>query len=292
MSLSFQNQRALCSILRNASCFATVSRSRTPRSWIRAITTKHTEDAPSISFGPDADIVLSKYIKKPLSRQESTGKAGVKSTQSPHEKATVEDNFEIHEYVDLSSPSQATSAQDIEVDEQMEFDQPPRRRKNAKIDRGDGKREKPFKGTIQSPAKISSTSRPRQDREEWQIQKQVLKEKFKEGWNPRKKLSPDAMEGIRGLHEQDPIKYSTAVLAQQFKVSPEAIRRILKSKWLAKSGPEKLDERREKFAKRHDKIWDQQAELGLRPKRTKDATVEDPDQFEHDMNRRRILREI
>ena len=111
-------------------------------------------------------------------------------------------------------------------------------------------------------------------------------------WNPRKKLSPDAMDGLRGLHEQDPVKYSTAVLAEQFKVSPEAIRRILRSKWLAKAGAEKMDEKRERFAKRHDRIWDQQAELGLRPQRTRDASVEDPDRFELDMERRRVLREI
>ncbi|PYH78009.1 hypothetical protein BO82DRAFT_249753, partial [Aspergillus uvarum CBS 121591] len=60
-----------------------------------------------------------------------------------------------------------------------------------------------------------------------------LKEKFKEGWNPPKKLSPDAIEGIRHLHQVAPEQFTTPVLAEQFKVSPEAIRRILKSKWRA-----------------------------------------------------------
>lgn len=126
----------------------------------------------------------------------------------------------------------------------------------------------------------------------WTTQKNALKEKFKEGWQPRKKLSPDAIEGVRDLHEQDPIKYSTEYLAQQFQMSPEAIRRILKSKWSSKQGADKLQERRERWAKRHDRIWDSQAELGLRPPRTKDKEIEDPDKFEQDLERRRILGEI
>lgn len=131
-----------------------------------------------------------------------------------------------------------------------------------------------------------------EDADTWAIQKNALKEKFKDGWQPRKKLSPDAMDGIRGLHEQDPIKYSTELLAEQFQMSPEAIRRILKSKWLARQSPEKLQERRERWAKRHDRIWDAQAELGLRPPRTKDKEIEDPDKFEQELERRRILGEI
>lgn len=132
-------------------------------------------------------------------------------------------------------------------------------------------------------------SQPRPKLDKWAEHKNSLKEKFPEGWAPRKKLSPDAMEGIRGLHEQDPNKYSTPVLAEQFKVSPEAIRRILKSRWLPKAGPEKMEERRERWAKRHDRIWDQQAELGLRPQRKKETNVEDPEKFEKEMVRKEIL---
>jgi Neugrin len=119
----------------------------------------------------------------------------------------------------------------------------------------------------------------RPQREHWQIQKDALKIKFGEqGWSPRKKLSPDTMEGIRALHEQFPQKYTTPVLAEQFKVSPEAIRRILKSKW--RPSPEKTEERRGRWAKRHDRIWDAQAEMGLRPKRTKDRKPEGPEKLD------------
>lgn len=124
--------------------------------------------------------------------------------------------------------------------------------------------------------------------EPWQIQKQALQEKFgSDGWNPRKKLSPDTMEGIRALHAEDPGRYSTPLLAEHFKVSPEAIRRILKSKW--RPSEKELEKRRERWAKRHDRIWDQQAELGLRPKRTAERSIEDPDEFEENLRAKEIL---
>lgn len=47
-------------------------------------------------------------------------------------------------------------------------------------------------------------------------------------------------------------------------MSPEAIRRILKSKW--RPSGEELEERRKRWEKRHDRIWSHLSELGLRPK--------------------------
>lgn len=38
--------------------------------------------------------------------------------------------------------------------------------------------------------------------ENWAARKIALKRKFPEGWRPGKRLSPDAMEGIRILHRQ------------------------------------------------------------------------------------------
>jgi len=59
----------------------------------------------------------------------------------------------------------------------------------------------------------------------------ALKEKHPEGWNPPKKLSREAMDGLRALHHTQPEVFTTPVLAQRFRISPEAVRRILKSKW-------------------------------------------------------------
>jgi hypothetical protein len=102
-------------------------------------------------------------------------------------------------------------------------------------------------------------------KEEWQIQKVALKEKFPEGWRPRKRLSPDALDGIRALHSQFPEQYTTEVLAENFEVSPEAIRRILKSKWTP--SPEEETSRQERWFNRGKNIWSQMAELGKKPPR-------------------------
>lgn len=59
-----------------------------------------------------------------------------------------------------------------------------------------------------------------------------MKERFPEGWNPPRKLSREAMDGLRVLHKHDPATFSTPVLAERFHISPEAVRRILRSKWM------------------------------------------------------------
>lgn len=66
---------------------------------------------------------------------------------------------------------------------------------------------------------------------EWKRQKLALKEKFKgEQWSPKKKLSREQMESMRLLKKQFP-NISASELGNQMKVSPEVVRRILKSKW-------------------------------------------------------------
>lgn len=114
--------------------------------------------------------------------------------------------------------------------------------------------------------------RPTRKHEPWFVYKQALKKKFPEGWNPRKKISPDAMEGMRALNAQYPEECTREVLANQFKISQEAVRRILRSK----PKPEAMQARqRTRWAKRHDQIWDNFSELGLRPKRNKDRSADE-----------------
>ncbi|KAL4933466.1 mitochondrial ribosome assembly protein RRG9 [Aspergillus undulatus] len=121
--------------------------------------------------------------------------------------------------------------------------------------------------------------KPPKRREAWEVQKDALKKKFPAGWTPPKKLSPDAMEGIRHLHSVQPNKFTTAVLAQEFKVSPEAIRRILKSKW--RPSEAEMEKRRQRWDRRHERIWGHLAELGLRPKR-RGSSVGDPAEILND----------
>ncbi|KAF8629744.1 hypothetical protein AX15_003302 [Amanita polypyramis BW_CC] len=66
---------------------------------------------------------------------------------------------------------------------------------------------------------------------EHKAHRDALRKQFPNGWLPPKKLSREAMDGLRQLHRFDSEKFSTPVLAEKFKVSPEAVRRILKSKW-------------------------------------------------------------
>lgn len=116
-------------------------------------------------------------------------------------------------------------------------------------------------------------SQKKKNRDGWQVQKDALQEKFRGGWNPQKKLSPDAVDGIRHLHAMKPNEFTTPVLAAQFKVSPEAIRRILKSNW--RPSETEMEDRHKRWEKRHNKIWSQMAELGLRPKRKGTGTIDD-----------------
>lgn len=119
-------------------------------------------------------------------------------------------------------------------------------------------------GSMRALRKAKDSTIGNRERESWQIQKQALSEKFgRSGWTPRKRLSPDALEGIRALHAQYPEKYTTPELAQQFAVSPEAIRRILKSKW--KPNEEEEVDRRRRWDKRGEAIWSQMVEIGIKP---------------------------
>lgn len=63
------------------------------------------------------------------------------------------------------------------------------------------------------------------------LHRDKMKNSFPEGWSPPHKLSRQAMDGLRVLHAHDPKTFSTPVLAERFRVSPEAVRRMLRSGW-------------------------------------------------------------
>lgn len=100
--------------------------------------------------------------------------------------------------------------------------------------------------------------------EPWMRDKTALQAKFgSKGWAPNKRLSPDSLEGIRALHSSDPETYDTAMLSQHFQITPEAIRRILKSKW--KPQPEEIEKRMERWEARGRRKWNEMSELGMKP---------------------------
>ncbi|KZT03817.1 uncharacterized protein LAESUDRAFT_728837 [Laetiporus sulphureus 93-53] len=61
--------------------------------------------------------------------------------------------------------------------------------------------------------------------------RKAIKAKLPEGWQPPRKLSREAMEALRYSHRVDPNVATTSALADNFRISPEAVRRILRSKW-------------------------------------------------------------
>jgi len=129
-------------------------------------------------------------------------------------------------------------------------------REKAKAGRVDSKTKEAKK----TPSYVSD--RPK--KETWKVQKAALSTKFGEtGWQPRKRLSPDTLEGIRALHKSDPAAYSTAMLAEHFKITPEAIRRVLKSKW--KPSEDEVEDRRLRWEKRGVKKWEDMSKQGARP---------------------------
>ncbi|KAF2089855.1 hypothetical protein K490DRAFT_35284 [Saccharata proteae CBS 121410] len=121
-----------------------------------------------------------------------------------------------------------------------------------------------LKSTVSNLEKAEEASKSHEDKEPWQIQKAALKAKFgDQGWSPKRRLSPDALEGIRTLHKSNPEVYTTPALAQEFKVSPEAIRRILRSKW--RPTEEEDEDRARRWQKRGEQIWNNMAQMGVRP---------------------------
>ncbi|KAI6349088.1 hypothetical protein MCOR25_010706 [Pyricularia grisea] len=109
-----------------------------------------------------------------------------------------------------------------------------------------------------------SAEEPKPKKESWMIQKNALEKKFgDQGWKPQKKLSPDAIQGIRALHQQFPDVYTTPALAERFEMSPEAIRRILKSNWTPSAKEE--EDRQQRWFKRGKQIWEQKAQQGAKP---------------------------
>ena len=224
-------------------------------------------------------------VKKRAIRKENTGFGLRRNAKKETETTSRSEQSAWHE----TDAPEITAALESEHEEQhLKRDYPDTRTIN---EAGPSVRVKPGDEAIQhAPTEPGRSSRPLSTyKEPWQVQKAALKDKFVEGWNPRKKLSPDTMEGIRALHAQYPDRYTTPVLAEQFAVSPEAIRRILKSKWRSNLEPEKAAAIKERWARRHDRIWDIKSEIGLRPKRKGAKEIEDPEQFEEELRAKELL---
>lgn len=188
---------------------------------------------------------------RPLARQAEAAKPRKQDQKSAPEQEEVQD--------------QMTSVlENLKAMEGIGELQPPKVRKERKP-RSETGRNAP-KARKEDDAAKSTQMTPKVKRERWQIQKDALQSKLgDQAWNPRKRLSPDTLDGIRALHASNPNAYDTETLSQHFKVTPENIRRILKSKW--RPNEQEMEERRARWEKRGVKKWSEMAELGVRPPR-------------------------
>lgn len=127
------------------------------------------------------------------------------------------------------------------------------------------KKKAESKATEEKQKKTESKPAPQKKKKEaWQTQKDSLTTKFgDQTWNPRKRLSPDTLDGIRHLHASDPVTYSTEQLSTHFAISPENIRRILKSKW--RPSEAEKEARSLRWERRGERKWSEMAEQGMRP---------------------------
>jgi hypothetical protein len=115
------------------------------------------------------------------------------------------------------------------------------------------------------PAK--KTPQQQKHRPEWVKRDIAIKQRYGQ-WNPTKRLSRKQMDDVRSFLEQAP-HLRTVDLAHYFKVSPEAIRRILASKWVPKESEEDEVLSRDNRRKERNKHNNVATELDLHLARTR-----------------------
>lgn len=86
----------------------------------------------------------------------------------------------------------------------------------------------------------------KQSAPEWVKREETLRKRYGQ-WNPTRKLSRQQIMDIKNLKEQYP-GMKTKQLADFFEISPESIRRILKSKW--EPTDEEMEDLKRRTAKR------------------------------------------
>ncbi|KAK9452959.1 hypothetical protein V1511DRAFT_105347 [Dipodascopsis uninucleata] len=105
----------------------------------------------------------------------------------------------------------------------------------------------------------------------WKRQAYAMQEKLKGAkWEPRKKVSPEGRMALRMFKQEYP-EIKSSELAKFFGISPESMRRILRSKFQPQS-TEELDAIGQRWAKRKEKILDHWESIGRIKRKDKDGT--------------------
>ncbi|OLN92003.1 Required for respiratory growth protein 9, mitochondrial [Colletotrichum chlorophyti] len=248
-----------------------------------------TSTARHTSEGVNEEVKKGKNWRKKRAREAAVARERETAGSDPESSTPAESRPED------SEPTASQLADSQPDDTKPANAKPQKRTSKSAFSRGThSKRANPArrdqKGPLDDEAAAVATDEDgtKPKREHWQIQKEALKKKFPEGWKPLKRLSPDAMAGIRALHAQFPQEYTLRVLADKFEVSPEAIRRILKSKWQA--APEEEEKRQERWFRRGVSVWTRYAEMGVKPpsKWRREGVARDPSY--HEMRKAAIER--
>ncbi|KAK6359423.1 Required for respiratory growth protein 9 mitochondrial [Orbilia brochopaga] len=95
----------------------------------------------------------------------------------------------------------------------------------------------------------------------WKVHKDAVKAKHGgKAWDPFARLSPAAVATLKQLREENP-GMTVEEFAPIFKISPDAMRRILRSKWTPTK--EEEEDRMERWRRRGDSIWEKWVENGM-----------------------------
>lgn len=183
----------------------------------------------------------------------AAGDHEARDTQATQATQATQDNQEAHEAQEVQEKRYVEWEKNFVKDET-------RRSKNSSRE---GRNRKDKDNAKEFKRRPDLEEKRKDDRPLWLKQKEALKAKFPEGWKPRKRLSPDALSGIRALNQQFPDIYTTRALSEKFEVSPEAIRRILRTKW--EPAEEQDEDREQRWYRRGLSVWQRWAELGRKP---------------------------
>ncbi|GAA6061281.1 hypothetical protein JCM10212_004687 [Sporobolomyces blumeae] len=95
----------------------------------------------------------------------------------------------------------------------------------------------------------------------WRKHQETLRSKFPGGWAPPKRISREAMDLLKTLHRTAPETHTVPVLADKFKISAEAVRRVLRSRFELDPAEKERRERKRKEAREletkggHGQAW-------------------------------------
>lgn len=121
----------------------------------------------------------------------------------------------------------------------------------------------PMPTFITEPTRLQKyiASQPPKLVEGWMARKAILQKKFHNAkWLSQKRLSPAALEGIRTLRRNHP-EYTTEKLSDLFLISSEAVRRIVRSKWIPDAVTQEA--RMERWARRGSSVFKRWEKLGV-----------------------------